>query len=72
MSVSAQQWKGEDTNGYVGFLVAMVKKTTMMALLWLRNYQTRRQLAALPEYLYEDIGLNKEQVKEELNRHFWQ
>ncbi|PLY03942.1 MAG: hypothetical protein C0622_03610 [Desulfuromonas sp.] len=40
-------------------------------LLWLRNAQTRRQLAELPAYLCRDIGLSERQVRQEADKPFW-
>ncbi len=39
---------------------------------WRRNAKTRKQLAALPEYLLRDIGLSEYQVRQELEKKFWQ
>lgn len=44
--------------------------------LWLRRYQTRRQLWALflndPELLLRDLGLNAKAVQAECKKWFWQ
>ena len=39
---------------------------------WRHNAKTRKQLAALPEYLLRDIGLSEYQVRQELEKKFWQ
>ncbi|OZG74682.1 hypothetical protein BTA51_06785 [Hahella sp. CCB-MM4] len=46
----------------------------VMAMLsqWKHNYQTRRQLAELPDSILDDIGLSTHQVQRELNKKFWQ
>ena len=40
--------------------------------LFLFRYRTRKQLAKLPEYRLDDIGLSKQQVLEESAKWFWQ
>jgi len=40
-------------------------------LIWLRNAQTRRQLAELPAYLRRDVGLTERQVRQEVEKLFW-
>ncbi len=39
---------------------------------WRRNAKTRKQLAALSPYLYQDIGLTDRQVGDEVKKKFWQ
>lgn len=39
---------------------------------WRHNAKTRKQLAALPEYLLRDIGLSEHQVRQEVQKKFWQ
>ncbi|MBW3694235.1 DUF1127 domain-containing protein [Vibrio sp. T187] len=36
-----------------------------------QNIRTRYHLSQLPEHLYQDIGVPKEQIKKELNKPFW-
>ncbi|WP_038175028.1 DUF1127 domain-containing protein [Vibrio pacinii] len=38
---------------------------------WWRNYRTRKDLANLSEHLLEDIGVGREQARQESIRHFW-
>ena len=37
----------------------------------IKKQQTRAQLEALPEYLYQDINLSKEKVQCEIKKTFW-
>ncbi|TNC83118.1 MAG: hypothetical protein C9356_01335 [Oleiphilus sp.] len=39
---------------------------------WRHNRNTRKQLSQMPEYLLEDIGLEREQLRRELRKRFWQ
>lgn len=41
-------------------------------VIWKRNYRTRRQLAELPEYLFDDLGLDRTKIEKELRKPFWQ
>ncbi|WP_428239973.1 DUF1127 domain-containing protein [Gynuella sp.] len=41
-------------------------------LTWRQNAQTRRQLRHLPAYLYQDIGLTNQDVRQESKKWFWQ
>ena len=38
---------------------------------WWRNYRTRKDLANLSEHFLEDIGVGREQARQESIRHFW-
>ncbi|CAH0541218.1 DUF1127 domain-containing protein [Vibrio marisflavi] len=58
-------------NGLLDNLNSLIKKFYSAVLIWHRNYRTRQQLSELPEHLYKDVGLTKDQVNQELNRHFW-
>ncbi|WP_070962483.1 DUF1127 domain-containing protein [Vibrio sonorensis] len=49
----------------------LLKKFYLLLMLWRRNYRTRRQLADLPEHLYQDIGVSTPQVNREVKRCFW-
>ncbi|WP_020409915.1 DUF1127 domain-containing protein [Hahella ganghwensis] len=56
-----------------GFLSQFIGHPVIAVLSqWKHNYQTRRQLASLPDAILEDIGLSQAQVKKELNKKFWQ
>jgi uncharacterized protein YjiS (DUF1127 family) len=39
---------------------------------WRRNSTTRKELAGLDAYLYQDIGLTDQQVHHEIFKKFWQ
>ncbi|HAS64445.1 MAG TPA: hypothetical protein DCS35_18875 [Vibrio sp.] len=52
-------------------IVTLVKSALSQFHLWQQNYQTRRQLARLPEHLFQDVGLSKNQVDAECRRPFW-
>lgn len=39
---------------------------------WRQNATTRKELAKLPSYLYQDIGLTEQQVRQEIHKKFWQ
>ncbi|CAE6911873.1 hypothetical protein ACOMICROBIO_FLGHMIGD_02144 [Vibrio sp. B1FLJ16] len=39
--------------------------------LWRRNYRTRRHLSELPEHLWDDIGLEKQEILKESCKPFW-
>ncbi|WMN86760.1 DUF1127 domain-containing protein [Vibrio parahaemolyticus] len=39
--------------------------------LWKRNHRTRRHLRDLPEHLWGDIGLEKNEVLKEERKPFW-
>lgn len=39
--------------------------------LWIRRQTLRKELAARPDYLLEDIGLSRKQVDEEAQLPFW-
>ncbi len=55
-----------------GIFSKSIHKIILIKLaLWLRNFRTRKQLRELPEYLYEDVGLNRKQVEHEINKFFW-
>lgn len=38
---------------------------------WRRNYRTRRHLRELPEHLWDDIGLEKQEILKEIRKPFW-
>ncbi|CAG8999057.1 MAG: hypothetical protein CENE_01021 [Candidatus Celerinatantimonas neptuna] len=39
---------------------------------WHERHRTRQQLSDMPEYLLRDIGLERSERDQELNKHFWQ
>ncbi len=45
--------------------------TLTKLFLWKRNYRTRRHLSELPEHLWNDIGLEKQEVLRESRKPFW-
>ncbi len=45
--------------------------TLTKLFLWKRNYRTRRHLSELPEHLWDDIGLEKQEVLRESRKPFW-
>lgn len=38
---------------------------------WYRNYNTRAQLARLPDYILKDVGLKRADVIRETSKPFW-
>jgi uncharacterized protein YjiS (DUF1127 family) len=38
---------------------------------WIDIHHQRKQLALLDEHMLQDIGINKEYVKKEINKPFW-
>ncbi len=50
---------------------SLVKKILSLVNQWLQNQRTRKQLADLPEYLLNDIGITKEKANQEVRRNFW-
>lgn len=53
------------------FTDSMRKNILTKLALWLRNMRTRNQLRELPEHLYQDVGLSRKLVEDELNKPFW-
>jgi|GEM_PF-3685320 len=53
-----------------------IRRVLSAWLTWLqrcrRNAATRKELADVPSYLYQDIGLTKQQVEHEIRKNFWQ
>ncbi len=39
---------------------------------WRHNAHTRKHLAKLPYFLLRDIGLNEQQVRQHMQKKFWQ
>jgi len=39
---------------------------------WRRNVKTRKHLANLAPYIYQDIGLTDKQIRDEIQKKFWQ
>lgn len=50
----------------------LVVKAYKLALLWMRNYRTRRQLRLLSSEMLADIGVSSTQARKECEKHFWQ
>ncbi|EHV5556227.1 DUF1127 domain-containing protein [Vibrio parahaemolyticus] len=40
-------------------------------VVWRRNYRTRRHLRDLPEHLWDDIGLEANEIRDEVSKLFW-
>ncbi|HAS3047703.1 TPA: DUF1127 domain-containing protein [Vibrio parahaemolyticus] len=40
-------------------------------VVWRRNYRTRRHLKDLPEHLWDDIGLEANEIRNEVSKPFW-
>ncbi|MEI8634362.1 DUF1127 domain-containing protein [Vibrio sp. PP-XX7] len=49
--------------------VSLIKKSIACMKQWKQNYRTRRQLAELPKYLYQDVGLSPEKVQKNFTNH---
>ena len=66
------QWRG----AALGSRSLNIRLYAVSLLFWLQkwrhNAKTRKQLAALPEYLLRDIGLTEYQVRQEVEKKFWQ
>jgi uncharacterized protein YjiS (DUF1127 family) len=43
-----------------------------LAALWLQRIRERRQLRALDDHALADLGLDREQIMHEVDKHFWQ
>ncbi|CAG9298208.1 DUF1127 domain-containing protein [Celerinatantimonas diazotrophica] len=39
---------------------------------WQDRHHTRQHLQDMPEYLLRDIGLDKQERQDEVNKYFWQ
>ncbi|WP_423839813.1 DUF1127 domain-containing protein [Vibrio mytili] len=48
-----------------------VQLTISKLVLWRRNHRTRRHLSEIPEHLWDDIGVEKQQVLKEIGKPFW-
>ncbi len=47
------------------------KNILLIVKRWHRNLVTRRHLEDLPDYLLDDIGIDKQLAKKETNKAFW-
>jgi uncharacterized protein YjiS (DUF1127 family) len=43
-----------------------------LAALWLQRTRERRQLRALDDHALADLGLDRDQIMHEIDKHFWQ
>ncbi|MCW8334553.1 DUF1127 domain-containing protein [Vibrio paucivorans] len=48
-----------------------VKKFYGQIRCWLSKSRSRKQLAELPDYLLDDVGISKHQARTESRRVFW-
>ncbi|EPX4142741.1 DUF1127 domain-containing protein [Vibrio vulnificus] len=51
--------------------LSLIKKLLNEIERWRRNHSTRDHLSHLSDHLYKDVGLTKEQVRDEVKRSFW-
>ncbi|CAM3513463.1 hypothetical protein VA7868_00787 [Vibrio aerogenes CECT 7868] len=49
----------------------IVKDIFAIVKIWIQNYRTRKQLKELPESLYDDLGIDRNMMKKESERPFW-
>lgn len=49
-----------------------LRKLTSVLKQWHRNYTTRRQLSRLNDHELRDIGLERDMVRQECRKAFWQ
>ncbi|RQW64443.1 DUF1127 domain-containing protein [Vibrio viridaestus] len=47
------------------------KKFLSTLIKWYRNAKTRHHLEDLPDYLLDDIGVSRQDAKQEINKPFW-
>ena len=62
-----------------GSLYALVQKIESVAKsvdqtvgTWITRTESRRQLARMSDHMLNDIGLNRYDIADEVNKHFWQ
>lgn len=53
--------------GILGLLYRLLE----MPLIWQERQRERRHLAALPDYLLNDMGLSRSQIAAETGKWFW-
>ncbi|AUW39185.1 DUF1127 domain-containing protein [Vibrio vulnificus] len=51
--------------------LSLIKKLLNELGRWRRNHSTKAHLSHLSDHLYKDVGLTKEQVRNEFKRSFW-
>ncbi|EGQ9936129.1 TPA: DUF1127 domain-containing protein [Vibrio vulnificus] len=51
--------------------LTLIKKLLNVLGRWRRNHSTRAHLSNLSDHLYKDVGLTKEQVRDEVKRSYW-
>lgn len=53
------------------FLKYTIKNFYMLIVRWHRNWTTRKHLAAISDYMLDDIGITGEQARAEVEKPFW-
>ncbi|HSA81044.1 MAG TPA: DUF1127 domain-containing protein [Geminicoccaceae bacterium] len=52
-------------------IIAGVLRVSSLLAVWSERVEMRRRLAAIPEHLLADVGLERAQVTREVGRPFW-